>query len=142
MIAMCMKKSAPAYVAYRKGGVLVEENDLYQTISFFESGREYLVYRSRRSATKATHIECGKSGTVYWKQLHAIGHISVAPEINALIHPPRDTGKTVIVLIKGKPAVITGLDENGFVSSRGTPKSPTDVFVMSEAAFRRFALHS
>ena len=55
-----------------------------------------------------------------------------------LIKPPRSAEETAIVLIKGKPAVIEGLDENGFVSSRGIPKKKTDVYVMSEAAFKIF----
>jgi len=36
------------------------------------------------------------------------------------------------------PATTLGLDENGFVSARGTCKKPTDVYVMSEAAFKLF----
>ncbi|MBQ9131032.1 MAG: hypothetical protein IJX62_00995, partial [Clostridia bacterium] len=55
------------------------------------------------------------------------------------IKPQRSEKETVIVLIKGKPSVIKGLDENGFLSSRGIPKNPTDVFVMTEAAFKLFS---
>ena len=56
----------------------------------------------------------------------------------ALIKPLRAKEETVIVVIKGKPGIILGLDENGFVSARGTCKKPTDVYVMSEAAFKLF----
>ena len=37
--------------------------------------------------------------------------------------------------------LIAGLDENGFVSSRNTLKSKSDIYVMSEAAFKAFELN-
>jgi hypothetical protein len=55
--------------------------------------------------------------------------------------PTREKGEIVIVLIKGKPGCICGLDENGFVSSRNTLKNETDIYVMSAAAFKTFELN-
>ncbi|MBR3894226.1 MAG: helix-turn-helix transcriptional regulator [Clostridia bacterium] len=128
------------YSAYKKRGVVTEKNELYKAVRFSVGERAYVVYQSLHVATKNTHIECRESGTVYWKQFYPVGHLALTPEVNVLIKPPRSSAEeTVIVLIKGKPSVIKGLDENGFVSSRGTPKKPTDVFVMSEAAFKLFA---
>jgi DNA (cytosine-5)-methyltransferase 1 len=127
------------YAAYRKLGVCVEQNERVQTVRFAVGERKFVVYASQKSATKATHIVCDEDGTVYWKQLYAVG-ISCVPEQVALIKPPRTSDETVIVLIKGKPGIILGLDENGFVSARGTCKKPTDVYVMSEAAFKLFEI--
>lgn len=127
------------YGAFRKFAKCIDENELYAAYSFTYSDRSYVVYRSKRTATKGTHIECRKDGSVYWVQLHGNGHVGVLYETNVLIKPIRDKDTTVIVLIKGRPAVICGLDENGFVSSRGTRRSDTDVYVMSEAAFKLFA---
>ncbi len=127
------------YAAYRKLGVCVEQNERVQTVRFSVGERRFVVYVSNQSATKATHIVCGEDGAVYWKQLYAVG-ISCVPEQVALIKPPRTSDETVIVLIKGKPGIILGLDENGFVSARGTCKKPTDVYVMSEAAFKLFEI--
>jgi hypothetical protein len=55
------------------------------------------------------------------------------------IKPLRQAGETVLVVIKGKPGIITGLDEGMWVSARnGRLHGPCDVFVMSEAAFKVF----
>lgn len=42
-----------------------------------------------------------------------------------------------ILLIRGKPNPIVGLDEGRFCSAHGTPR-PDSLYVMSEAAFRTF----
>ena len=46
-----------------------------------------------------------------------------------------------VVVIKGRPAMISGLDEGIWVSSeRAKIKGEKDVFVMTEAAFKVFSL--
>ena len=126
------------YAAYKKFGVRTEQTEFYQTVRFSLDNQKYTVYQSVQSATKNTVIECGECGTVYWKQFYPIGYIANGQTVNVLIKPPRSGEETVIVLIKGKPGNIKGLDENGYVSSRGLRKKPTDVYVMSEAAFKVF----
>ena len=130
------------YAAYKKHGIVTDEAEQYETVRFSVGDQKYTVHRSKKTAVKATHIECGENGTVYWKQLYAVGHILCDPEVSVLIRPKGSADETVIVLIKGKPGVIKGLDENGFVSSRGIRKNPTDVYVMSEAAFKAFSPRS
>jgi len=126
------------YSLYKKRGKRTDENERYTTWEFETSGKKYLVFRSKRTANKATNILCGEDGSVLWKQIYPIGYITSGAEVTLLIDPPRDTKSTVIVLIKGKPGFILGLDENGFVSSRGKKKKDSDVYVMSEAAFKLF----
>nr|MBE6545491.1 helix-turn-helix transcriptional regulator [Oscillospiraceae bacterium] len=134
------EKNLSLYSAYKKLGVLIEENELYKTVCFAVGDRRYTVYVSRATATRATHIYCEEDGGIYWEQFSSIGHIAIIPMKSVLIKPKRNTDETVIVLIKGKPAVIVGLDENGFVSSRGVRKNSTDIYVMSEAAFKLFEI--
>lgn len=127
------------YGAYRKYGVCVEENELFKTFQFTAAGQKYTVYKSNQSATKATQILCGEDKTIYWVQFYPVGHIAGMPAKTVLVKPCPKDDEIVIVLIKGKPSIIVGLDENGFVSSRGTRKTKSDVYVMSEAAFKVFA---
>lgn len=126
------------YNAYKKRGVCVAENELFKTVKFTFAEQSYTVYQSCQRANKATEICCEKDGAIHWLQFYPVGHIKGAPTKTVLIKPRREADETVIVLIKGKPSIIAGLDENGFVSSRGTPKSHNDVYVMSEAAFKLF----
>ena len=134
--------SLSVYAAYKKLGVCKEKNDLFKTVCFTRNGKRYTVFESRQSANKATHILCREDGTVYWEQNEAVGHIRLEPTVRVLVKPPRTEEAVIIVLIKGKPAVISGLDENGFVSSRGIRKKSTDVYVMSEAAMKLFSLET
>lgn len=128
------------YSAYRKFGKTMEENNLYQTVVFSKSGKNYVVYVTKFKATKATHIECREDGTVYWVQFYPFGGICTASRVeNVLIKPSRQKDTIAIVLIKGKPGIITGLDEGMFVSAHGELKNDTDVYVMSESAFKLFA---
>jgi DNA-binding Xre family transcriptional regulator len=139
-IMTCVSEnSLSVYSAYKKLGVVTEGNETCKTVRFSIGDKAYVVYQSRESASRGTQIKCGKNGTVYWEQTYRVGgHIASTSEVSVLVKPERSADETVIVLIKGKPSVIIGLDENGFVSSRGTKKSSTDIYVMSEAAFKLF----
>lgn len=127
------------YKSFVKFGECTEENELYKTVRFTHNGQKYTVFSTKRSANKATHIHCEDNGTVYWEQLYPFGGISYpSREKFVLIKPTREKGEITIVLIKGRPALITGLDEGTFVSSRAGIKRASDIFVMSETAFKLF----
>lgn len=138
MMECASEKNLSVYSAYKKLGVCVAENELYKTVKFTIGEQKYTVYQSQQSATKATHIYCEKDGAVYWEQFYPVSHIAGTSVKSVLIKPQSEPDEIIIVLIKGKPAVIVGLDEGSFVSTRGTRKKDTDVFVMSEAAFKIF----
>lgn len=127
------------YSAYKKCGKRVAEDDTLVTVEFTLAGRRYKVYQTKRAAGKSTHIHCKEDGAIYREDLYAVATVSTPSERSFVIKPSVSDGETVIVLIKGKPAVITGLDENGFVSSRGKRRSNTDIYVMSETAFKLFS---
>lgn len=146
-VAECVEEERlSVFGAFKKYGTCVEENELFRRIRFSVGDQAYTVYQSKAVANKSTQIHCGEDQTVYWDQFHPVGHVARIPARTVLVKPCRKADETVIVLIKGKPSVIGGLDENGFVSSRGTPKRAEDVYVMSEAAFKLFSpkspLHS
>lgn len=127
------------YLSYKKFGICEEENEQLRVVRFNAGGRDYVVYESKAVAKKSTHIHCESDGAVYWEQLCQIGTIATGRTRRLLVKPPRGGDACVIVLIKGKPGVIVGLDENGFVAARSFRKKETDIFVMSEAAFKVFA---
>ena len=126
------------YAAYQKYGKCVAENELFKNVQFTIKGQKYTVYQSKQRATKADHIYCKDDGGIYWERFYPVG-IATASENTLLIKPYRKDNELVIVLIKGKPSVIKGLDENGFVSSKGMLKKGSDIYVMSESAFKLFS---
>ena len=139
MMDCVSEETLSIYGAYKKYGTCVSENELFKTIQFTVAGKKYTVYKSHQTATKTTQIHCDENKTVYWVQYYPVGHIAGMPVKTVLIKPYREEDETVIVLIKGKPSLIVGLDANGFVSARGIPKSKSDIYVMSESAFKLFA---
>jgi len=133
------EESLSLYQHYQRFGKVIAENDAYKTVEFTASGQKYTVYVSRKAATRATHIHCKRDKTVYWEQLYILGGFACpSREESILIRPEKKKDEQVIVLIKGKPGIITGLDENGFVSAHGAAKEDSDIYVMSEAAFKIF----
>ena len=129
------------YACYRKNGKVEEESETFKVVSFTLNGQKYTVYESRKSANGGITVRCGKEGTVLWEESNHVGHLRLTPITSMLVKPVRKKDEIVIVLIKGKPNCICGLDENGFVSSRGALKNKTDIYVMSEAAFKAFELN-
>lgn len=129
------------YRAFISTGKVTDENESFKTVLFSKSGRNYTVYVSKARATKATHIECRNDNTIYWIQFYPFGGMSRPSRAERVfIKPIPGREETSIVLIKGKPGLITGLDEGIFVSSRGTPKTKNCVYVMSEGAFKIFEI--
>ena len=126
---------------YKKLGITADECEEYKTVKFSLCEKNYTVHITKKSANKATHVHCKENGTVYWEQLYPFGGLSTPRrEERVLIKPKREKDETVIVVIKGKPGIITGLDEGIFVSSRGKERTEEDIFVMTEAAFKRFCI--
>ena len=127
------------YNYFRKFGKKINDNDLYSTFEFTLNSRKFVVHYTKNTANKFTQIDC-RQDTLSSKQTHPVGHIRNGFSVTPIIKPKRGKGEIVMVIIKGKPEVITGLDEGIFVSSRGSLKKDSDVYVMSEAAFKLFAL--
>ena len=128
------------YNAFRSFGKTTEENDLYRKVTFEVNSQKYAVYISKNSATKATRIYCETDNTVYWEQYYMMGGICTPSIVkNVLVKPKREKDEITLVVIKGKPGAIVGLDEGRWVSAKkGKLGSPKDIFVMSEAVFKLF----
>lgn len=115
---------------------LVGETENCKIYELDHGGRKYRFYVTNERAGKATHIECRENGTVYWVQFCASGHIYGPERVESvLVKPEPEKNVTVVVLIMGRPAIITGLDDGIYHSAHEKPGLP-GVYVMSEAAFK------
>ena len=139
------EKNLSLYQAFRTFGQTVEENENVKKLCFSLGSQKFVVYITKNAAAKATHILCESDGTVYWKQYHPVGrgfgtNLIPASTKAPLVKPVHASDEIAIVVIKGRPAMISGLDEGIWVSSeRGKLKGDKDVFVMTEAAFKVFS---
>lgn len=121
-------------------GEILDDGELTKKIGFTFKDRRYVVYMTKKTANKATRIYCEDNGTIYWEQYYMMGGICT-PQIikNVLLKPERSADEITIVVIKGKPGVIVGLDEGIWVSAKnGKLRGEKDIYVMSEAAFKVF----
>ena len=128
------------YSCYKKFGKAEDQNEFIKTVRFTSNGQKYTVYVSQQRANGGTCIKCCEDGAIRWEEHNRVGHLTAPPISRVLIKPIREDEEIVIVVVKGKPGCIAGLDENRFVSSKNTLKSKNDVYVMSEAAFKAFKL--
>ncbi len=137
----CSEEQALSLYHYSRAfGKILEETDEIRKLGFTRHGQAYVLYLTKKSASKATGIDCGGDGTVYRTQYYiAGGHGSPSVVKKPLLKPERKPDEIAVVVIKGKPGTITGLDEGIWVSAKnGKLRSKNDIFVMSEAAFKLF----
>ena len=128
------------YNYFRTFGEVIEENELIQKIGFTYKNQKYSVYMTREAASKSTRIYCEENETIYWEQHYMMGGMC-NPQIvkKVLVKPERKKDEISIVVIKGKPGIIVGLDEGIWISAKnGRIKTSKDIFVMSEAMFKIF----
>ncbi len=89
------------------------------------------LYVSRKRATKATHIHCTESGDIIWEQFYLFGGMSrPAREKKYVLKPICDKDCITVVVIRGNPGVIVGLD--GLIKSHNNVPKPNKIFLMVE----------
>jgi len=138
------ERNLSLYNAYRTLGKVEEETDDIKKVVFEQNAQKYVIYITKHSANKGTHIYCEADNTVYSQQYHIMGGICKPFSVKStLVKPERRPDEITLVIIKGKPGVIIGLDEGIWVSAQnGKLKGKNDIFVMSEAVFKVFALQT
>ena len=89
------------------------------------------LYISRKRASKATHIHCTESGDIVWEQFYPFGGMSrPAREKKYVLKTICDKNAITVVIIRGTPGEITGLD-NGFFESHLVVPEKNNVYLMT-----------
>ena len=93
------------------------------------------LYVSRKRATKSTRIHCAESGDIIWEQFYLFGGLSRPSREKKYVLKPRTVKNAVtVVLIRGNPQEIIGLD-NGAFKSYQTPLEAGEVYLIKENEF-------
>ena len=96
------------------------------------------LYVSKKRATKATHIHCTESGDIIWEQFYPFGGMSRPSRENKYILKPQcDKNAITVVIIRGTPGNMTGLDNAIFKSHLATPER-NNVYLMTEKNSKQF----
>ena len=103
--------------------------DLYQV----EHKEQNLnLYISHKRATKATHIHCIESGDIIWEQFYPFGGMSrPSREKKYVLKPECDKNAITVIVIRGNPGNITGL-ENGIFNSHLSEPKKNNIYLMTE----------
>ena len=89
-------------------------------------------YVSKKRATKATHIHCTESGDIIWEQFYLFGGMSrPSREKKYVLKPQCDKTSIAIVVVRGNPQEIIGLDNRNLKSCRTTLELG-DIYLIAE----------
>ncbi|MBQ7363097.1 MAG: hypothetical protein IJW48_01460 [Clostridia bacterium] len=115
----------------------LEYFDLYQ---FEYKEQNVNLYISHKRARKSTYIHCTESGDIIWEQLYPFGGMSrSAREKKYVLKPKCDKTAITVIVIRGKPGNIIGLD-NGIFKSHLSASKTYNFYLMTEKVFRVFKL--
>ena len=90
------------------------------------------LYVSKKRATKRAHIHCTESGDIMWEQFYPFGGMSrPSREKKYALKPICDKNAITVVIIRGIPGNITGLDNGIFKSHLSAPEK-NNVYLMTE----------
>ena len=103
--------------------------DLYE---FNHKGESLNIYLSHKRARNSTHIHCTESGDIIWEWFYPFGGMSrPAREKKYALKPICDKNAITIVIIRGTPGNIIGLDNGIFKSHLAIPER-NNVYLMTE----------
>lgn len=125
------------YDAFKSEAKLISKTALISTYSLTHMGIEYIIKITNKRATKRSVIHC-EGNTVMWEQLYPSAIFPVSERFPVCKVGFTEKNQRGVLVIQGVPAIITGLDDGVFVSSKGPLKSDDDIFVMSYNAFKTF----
>ena len=111
--------------------------DLYQ---FEHEGESIMLYVSHKRARKSTHVQCLESGDIVWEQFYPFGGMSrPSSEKKYALKPIFEKNSITIIIIRGTPGNITGLD-NGIFNSHFTVPQKGQIYLMTEKKITKFWL--
>ena len=90
------------------------------------------LYVSKKRATKRAHIHCTESGDIMWEQFYLFGGMSRPyREKKYVLKPQCDKNAITVVVVRGNPQEIIGLD-NGNLKSCRTTLELGDIYLIAE----------
>ena len=108
-----------------------EELDYFNLYKLTIKNSNINLYVSKKRATKRAHIHCTESGDIMWEQFYPFGGMSrPAREKKYVLKPICDRTVISVVIIRGNPGVIVGLD--GLIKSHSNVPKPNKIFLMVE----------
>ena len=132
------------YFIHSKRLRILIKNSMKTSLEFFNLYQfEYKeqnvnLYISHKRARKSTHIHCTESGDIIWEQFYPFGGMSRPSRENKyILKPICDKNAITVVIIRGTPGNITGLDNGIFKSYLAAP-GKNNVYLITEKNSAKF----
>ena len=125
------------FIASKKLRTLIKNSektslDFFDSYQFQYNEQNVNLYISHKRARKSVHIHCSESGDVIWEQFYPFGGMSrPAREKKYALKPLCDKNAITVVIIRGTPGNITGLD-NGTFKSHLSAHEMNSIYLMTE----------
>ena len=98
------------------------------------------LYISKKRATKRVHIHCTESGDIIWEQFYPFGGMSrPSREKKYVLKPQREKNAITVVVVRGNPQEIIGLDDGNLKLFR-TSLELGDTYLVTEN--KSYLLHN
>lgn len=130
-----MKKSF--FETFKNNAVLLNATENYSTYTLDYNNIKYTILKTSNKANMHTviRLECDK---ILWEQYFPLGN-RPSKEVNIISRKNFNEKNTIgLAVIYGKPQMICGLDENGYVSTTRKHSKETDTYVMTFDDLRGF----
>ena len=128
------------------GGAAAEETDHLLLYRLTVNGIPVRLYITKARATRATHILLTESGDLIREVLYPFGGLSrPARERTYILKPTAERGAITVIIIRGTPGSIVGLDNvlvdstlppyaegRTVIRSHLFPPAPSEVYLMTE----------
>ena len=98
------------------------------------------LYVSKKRATKRVHIHCTESDDILWEQFYPFGGMSrPSREKKYVLKPQREKNAITVVVVRGNPQEIIGLDDGNLKLFR-TSLELGDTYLVTEN--KSYLLHN
>ena len=116
---------------------LIANDRAYRLEEFMLGDKTFKLLTVKKRADKRTVIHCSPNGDVQWEQIYPLGIQPVSVFMHVCSPKLFEKGKICVLLIKGRPSCIKGLDE-GMIRSASMPCDTGAIYVMTERAYKKF----
>lgn len=132
------RRSMTFFKSFKKDAILVSKEGCCNTYRFETEGQKYIVkITKRRAHKKKTQISCSDRD-IMWTQMIPLG-ISPMNQTDQITQTDfGDKDEIRMVIIKGRPNCIRGLETGNFICAQNKPRSTKDIYVMTYKAFKNF----
>jgi len=132
------KKNSTLYNHLKKYGKLIEDVDNYRLTEVTIGQDNYLVYLCKAPLSKSAHVICSQDETVYVEHFYPFGGMSSPIKDKSVLVKPTVRKRTAtLVVLRGRPGMLAGLDEGVFVShAPHSEPQKNKVTILSEAELK------